>query len=105
MKLKNLTLKETEIVRSCLQCAADGKVLNHHAEFHAVIGVSGKEFIKIFGNWPKIDETNKTVNMAINNTLLNLLEYPHDYHESWNEIMDAPLDEIRRIFNKWRRGK
>jgi len=102
MELKNLTLDESEIVRQCMQCVANGNVILHDVEFQTIIGLEVDEFLEIFRAWPNLDENDKYVKLAISNTLNNLIGYPHDMQKSWNEVMETPLSEITRIFQKWK---
>ena len=102
MKLRNLTESETETVRACLQCVAEGNVILHDFEFSSLIGVEVSEFIDIYNQWPEIDESNEIVNMAMNNAMNNLLGYCHGRHDNWSDYMDISLDEIRKVFEKWR---
>jgi len=101
MGLNNLTKEESEIVRQCMQCVANGNVILHDFEFQMIMGVDVDEFMDIFEAWPNLDENDKYVKLAINNTLNNLIGYPHDMQKSWNEVMETPLSEIARIFQKW----
>ncbi len=101
MKLRNLDQKETEIVRKCMECIADGKVILHDFEFHVVMGVTVEEFIEIYNSWPEINENDNVVSTAINNSMNNLLGYPHGKHHRWEEFIDVPLDKIAKVFNKW----
>lgn len=102
MKLKNLNEDETEIVRSCLECVADGNVILHDREFQTTMGVEAEWFVAMFAKWPEIDESDMNTRIAINNALNNLLGYPHDFHDKWEVVMDTPLAEIDRNFQKWR---
>lgn len=102
MKLKNLDGKETEIVQKCMECIAGGKVILHDWEFQLVMGVTVDEFIEIINTWPEIDENDENVLMAINNSMNNLLGYPHGKHDQWEEYMDVPLNRINEVFQKWR---
>ena len=102
MGLENLTKKELEIVRQCMQCVANGKVILHDVEFQTIMGVDVDKFLEIFQAWPNLDEEDENVELAINNTFNNLIGYPHDMQKSWNEVMETPLSEIARIFQKWK---
>ncbi len=102
MGLKSLTKEELEIVRQSMQCVANGNVILHDVEFQTIMGVDVDEFLDIFEAWPNLDENDVNVRTAINNTLNNLIGYPHDLQESWNEVMETPLSEVARVFQKWK---
>ena len=85
-----------------MQCVAEGHVILHDFEFQTIMGVDVEEFIDIVEAWPEIDEKNEKVKSAINNSMNNLLGYPHGMHNKWSEVMDPSLQEIARIFRKWR---
>jgi len=101
MKMNNLSNDETSIVYECLKCVVEGKVILHDWEFSTIIGIEVSEFKSIFKQWPKIDETDKNIKMVINNTMINLLSYPHGKEANWSEYMATSLADIETVFQKW----
>lgn len=102
MKLQNLTEDETNTVYTCLKCVAGGKVIHHDVEFYTIMGIEIEEFLDIYKKWPNILETKTNVMLGINNSMNNLLGYPHGKYEQWDEVMEISLKEIERVFKKWR---
>lgn len=102
MKLKHLTEDETKIVKACMDCVAGGEVILHDFEFQTVMGVDVDEFLAIVEAWPNIDESDDNTRMAISNAINNLLGYPHGMQKRWHEVMPISLDEISRVFRKWK---
>ena len=102
MKLENLTEEETSVVKACMDCVAGGKVILHDFEFQTVMGVDVDEFLAIVNAWPDIDEKNENIRMAINNSINNLLGYHHGMRKRWHEVMPISLEEISRVFRKWK---
>ena len=101
MTLKDLTENELAIVKQCMMCVADGKVILHDWEFHSIMGVGIDEFLEILALWPNINENEERVKMAINNSLNNLIGYSHGKQKSWDRIMEAPISEIESVLQKW----
>ena len=71
-----LTDADREILGRCLKVAAAGRIFED-PEFHALFGLHRSEVGTISVNWPDVDETDPDVDLAVNNTLTNLLGYPH----------------------------
>jgi len=102
MVLRNLNSDETEVVRKCLKCIADGKVILHDWEFQTIMGITTEEFLNIYELWPEVDEKDELVEMAIANSMNNLIGYPHGKHHCWAELMDVPISKIIDVFTKWK---
>jgi hypothetical protein len=51
-------------------------------------------------SWPAIDEHSSTTYVAINNTLLNLLGYPHGSADPFQSI-GVPQATVARVFRRW----
>lgn len=102
MALRNLDEEESEIVKECMQCIANGEVILHDFEFQTIMGVNVEEFLEILNMWPNLDESDIKVRAAINNSMNNLIGYPHGMQKRWNDVMDTPLTKISDILQKWR---
>jgi hypothetical protein len=99
--LAKLTEVECEIVRKCLCAVVDGPFFED-CEFHTLIGLHRKEVAAILAKWPHVDDTDGDVGLTINNSLANLLGYPHDCGPELEERVGATYEEVGRIFAKWR---
>jgi hypothetical protein len=66
---------DKETLRRCLEVTASRRVFED-AEFHALFGLQLKSW-RDFSEWPDVDWTDPDVDLAVNNTLANLLGYPH----------------------------
>ncbi len=85
-----------------MECIVGGRVILHDFEFQTVMGIEIEEFIEIFNSWPKINENDEKVFIAINNSMNNLLGYPHGRYHIWEEFIDVPIDQIAEVLKKWR---
>ena len=61
--------EESDLVLACLEVIATGHVIPHDWEFQTLMGVSPEEFIAVAKTWPRVDESDETVRMAVNNLL------------------------------------
>jgi hypothetical protein len=98
MPLVNLTEEEKAVIFDCLKCVASGKVILHNWEFTTIFGIEVPEFLVIVDRWPNVDDSEVSVFLAINNTMNNLLGYPHG--QDLSEYIRAPRSEITRVFQK-----
>jgi hypothetical protein len=103
MPLSGLTDREAEVVLRCLRAAVEGPFFPEW-EFHVLIGLSRAEVAALAARWPNIDDTETQVQGAINNALNNLLGYPHNEPEAFRERVGESVQEVKRIFAKWRRA-
>ena len=101
MSLADLEQSEREIVRQCLNAAVNGPFFPEW-EFHTLFGLERSEVKAVLRAWPKLVETKEEVQVAINNTLNNLLGYPHGCEKEWPHFISVSSNEVKRVFNKWR---
>jgi hypothetical protein len=99
MPLDDLNEKEREVVRECLQAAVEGPFFPDW-EFHTLFGLEREEVKTVLKSWPKLNEADETVQLAINNSLNNLLGYPHGCEEEWPQFISVSGSEVARILNK-----
>ena len=103
MAFDDLTPDEREIVRRCLVAAAQGPYFPDW-EFPIVFGVERAEVAEILRKWPYVEEENKSVDTAINNTFVNLLWYPHEMTEQLEEELGITVAMLQQVFMKWRKA-
>ena len=59
----------------------------------------------VLDEWPDVDDSEERVRLAINNSMNNLLGYPHDFHDKWESRIRVAKAEVARVFSKWRGDK
>lgn len=102
MSLQGMTQAELEVVKECMQCIADGKIIKHDVEFETIMGIDVNELNAILEEWPAVNESDHKVQAAISNSMNNLLGYTHGKLDGWEEYMGSSRDEVSRVFKKWR---
>src|SRR6185369_4728051 len=102
MPLADLDEAERQAVLDCLQCVAAGFVIQHDSEFQTIMGVEVSVVKSVVAAWPNVDDSDDVVRLVINNSMNNLLGYPHGKHQEWERYNRVPLSEVARIFEKWR---
>ena len=95
--------KEKDIVRQCLVAALDGSFFPDW-EFQTLFGIDRKTLAEIVDSWPHIDDTEENIFLAVNNSLANLVGYPHGSAEEWKKYISATPDEVRNILEYWKSG-
>jgi hypothetical protein len=101
VSLAGLEESERGIIRQCLRAAADGPFFPDW-EFETLFGLGRNELKDILEIWPDVDESEEKVQIAINNTLNNLLGYPHGCEKEWHQFITASAKQVQVIFEKWR---
>lgn len=102
MPLDALTDDEKRVVHACLECVAAGDVILHDWEFATIMGIDPAEFRSVVDAWPDVDDSDEIVCLAINNSMNNLLGYPHAFHDDWDSRIPVKKAEIVRVLSKWR---
>jgi len=100
MPLDDLNEKERKVVRECLRAAVEGPFFPDWV-FHTLFGLEREEVKTVLKSWPKLNEAEETVQLAINNSLNNLLGYPHGCEDEWPQFISVSSSEVARILNKW----
>jgi len=103
MALKDLTKKERKIIAECLVASAAGPFFDDD-EFHILFGLSKNQMLAIVERLPNIDDSDELTIIAINNSLNNLLGFPHRNKKVWAKYISVKSNELSRIYNKWRSG-
>src|SRR5437879_3131620 len=101
MPPSGLTDREAGVVLRCVRAAVDGPFFPEW-EFHTLFGLRRAEVAAVAARWPDIDDADEDVRLAINNSLNNLLGYPHDEPEAFRDRVGESVQEVERIFAKWR---
>ena len=103
-----LELHEVETIGQCLKAVAYGPFLKDDNaddpwwEFHTLIGLDNPELTALAEEWPNVDVGSERVRAAVNNTLNNLLGYPHGLWDEWPRFISASPQEVARALEKWR---
>lgn len=100
MSLKKLSKKEKIVIFQCLNAAANGPFFPD-ADFHILFGLKRIEVFKIINDWPNIDDSDKKVRLAINNSINNLLGYPHNCDDIWYDYISVSSSKLEIIYKKW----
>lgn len=103
MSLSHLTQREREIVLRCVRAAAEGPFFPDW-EFHTLFGLERAEIEAVAALGPGMDDTEEVVQLAINNSLNNLLGYPHYQPEAFQKWIGESAEEVERVFEKWRKS-
>lgn len=101
MSISDLRPEETDVIRQCLKAAVDGPFFDE-PEFHTLFGLERADIGQILNDWPRLDDSDRDVHLAINNTFANLLYYPHRRETEWPKYISVSAGEVKRIFKKWR---
>lgn len=96
--LKPLTTNEKQLIGKCLRGATHSP-LYEAPEFQALFGLTKTELAEITEVWSDGNEDTDLVDLAVNNSLVNLLA-PPDGKES---DLPAPSEHLEVLLQKWRK--
>jgi hypothetical protein len=85
---------DREIIRRCLAVAVDGPFFEDW-EFQTLFGVNRDQVRTVLQRWPAVDLSEENVFLAVNNTLANLLGYPHG--KNLGALVGATAEDLERL--------
>jgi hypothetical protein len=92
---------DTVIIGACLRAAANGPFFDD-SEFHTLFGMDRATVAAVADRWPDVSVHDEDVSLAINNSLVNLLGYPHGHGRAWSEWIPASEPAVGRALARWR---
>jgi hypothetical protein len=88
-------------IKECLLAGANGLFFTD-GDFPLIIGASRDEIRELALGWPHNVTEKKKVNSQINNILNNLLFYPIDRKETWNDYLSINPEEVYQLLRRFR---
>jgi hypothetical protein len=101
MDLGQLSVADKVLVGQALRAAADGPFFPEW-EFHTLFGLMRSEIRAIADAWPNVDLTRADVVLAVNNSLNNLLGYPHGQDSAWSQWISGDRFKLGELFGRLR---
>ncbi|MGB9067819.1 MAG: hypothetical protein WCC21_04560 [Candidatus Acidiferrales bacterium] len=95
MNFEHLSDADRAVLGQALRAAADGPFFDDE-EFHTLFGLTRSEVRGVADAWPNVEFQSEDVQLAVNNSLNNLLGYPHRQDSVWSEwisVNPRQLDE------------
>ncbi len=96
-----LTDEEQDMIYQCLKAAVEGPFFPDN-EFPTLFGVTKDDVVRLIALWPDINHAQSLTKVAINNSMNNLLGYPHKKFDIWHEYISVDPAQLAVIFQKWR---
>lgn len=101
MSLLHCTDEDRRIIADSLRAAAEGPFFPDW-EFPTLFGLQRAEVAEIARAWPKVDESDERVALAVNNALGNLAGYPHGHEQDWDRYLSVPSARLLAALQRWR---
>lgn len=99
---------EVTAIGDCLHAAAYGPFFvrtGKHpdmGDFHPIFGLWLDELRTVADAWPNTGNLDpETVDLAVNNSMNNLLGYPHGQIEAWKDFIAATPEEVASVLRHW----
>lgn len=96
----DLQADEVQLVAACLLAAAEGPFFPE-SEFRTVFGFRRAEIRAYAKTWPSSDDEHEEF-LAINNTMNNLIGYPHQEDKEWSKWIPVDRQTLEIFFNEIR---
>lgn len=93
MTLGQLSVEDHQIIRGCLD-AVVSEIFIDGVEFEIVSGVPFETVKAIQVAYPRVDEADDDVWLAIHGALLNLWGYPHRQERRWQEFIPGTPEDV-----------
>ena len=101
MPYADLTESDRLIIGDCLRAAADGPFFPDW-EIHTLFGLEREALREISDAWPDVDHSCDDVDLAVNNSLVMLVGYPHRKQHIWSDWIRVPPNHLPPLLTKWR---
>lgn len=99
MSLDHLSDADKALVGRALRAAVDGPFFPEW-EFHTLFGLMRSEVRAVADAWPNIDLTTENVALAVNNSLNNLLGYPHRQDSVWSQWISVDRLKLSELLRR-----
>lgn len=96
----DLTAADRQIIGECLTASADGPFFPD-CEFQTLFGLEREQVRYVARSWPNAMDTDMQ-NLAVNNSLANLLGYPHGQDSALRASVSVDEARLRQVFDRWR---
>ena len=94
-----LTSDDQRVVRELLFAVAKGPFFPDW-EFHTLFGCSRSDVFELGNQLPS--DPGQVAEMAIGNSLNNMLRYPHGKESAWSDWLSVSRDELTNVERRWR---
>ncbi|MEO1691733.1 MAG: hypothetical protein AAFR63_09435 [Cyanobacteria bacterium J06631_6] len=101
MPFKDLSKTEQDVIYQCLEATVDGSFFPDW-EFYTLFGLTRQEVEQVVIDWSIVNKDSSLAVIAINNSLNNLLGYPHKCEHEWYEFISVSRQELKAIYSKWK---
>jgi len=101
MDFNSLSEHDRAIVGQALRAAAHGPFFPDW-EFHTLFGLRRDEARTIADAWPEVVASTEDTNQAVNNSLNNLLGYPHRQDAVWREWISVDREQLLELLERLR---
>ena len=101
MDFNSLSEHDRAIVGQALRAAAHGPFFPDW-EFHTLFGLQRDEVRTIADAWPNLMASPEDIDLALNNSLNNLLGYPHREDAVWPQWISVDRRELDDLFSRIR---
>lgn len=101
MALQHCTEADRRIIAECLMATVDGPFFPEW-EFETLFGLGRSTVAEVMQAWPRADEADERVDLAVNNALGNLGGYPHGQERDWDRYISVPPSQLLEVLKRWR---
>ncbi len=96
-----LSWRNILIIGECLRAAAYGPFFPD-GEFDSIFGLSRKQVPE---QWPVVVAAYANQDIAVNNSLNNLIGYPNKHFAQWDDYISISRGELVIVWSNWRKEK
>jgi len=101
MPFSDLNEDDRRIIGDCLWAAADGPFFPDW-EFHTLFGIEREVARQVAESWPDVDHESDDVDLAVNNSIVHLIGYPHRSQDAWSNWIRVNRHALPPILARWR---
>ncbi len=99
MDISKLSDKDKDTIYQCLKASCYGPFFPE-PEFHTLFGMERKELESIIENWNSLDKNDHQVEVAVVNSMNNLIGYPHGEETIWGNYISVSPVEVEELLDR-----
>jgi hypothetical protein len=99
-----LVTADFSVLKECLRASADGPFFPDW-EFNTLFGLERDQIRSIAEAFNESCPLSADVDLAIHNSLGNLLGYPHGQESAWSQWLSVSQADLQSVFSRWQTAR
>ena len=99
-----LLAPDFSVIKECLHASAYGPFFPDW-EFNTLFGLERSRVCSIADTFDASSPITEDIELAVNNSIGNLLGYPHGLDSAWSQWISVSQSELQNLFSRWQTAR